>query len=292
MLLILILLPLSLAAVDVPADFTTKVAHHVPLRLHYPSHLARMAGAVEEIVDQALWEIAGELGLEAIDTIHVMLAPDDESYRRLHQGLLPEWSAAFSDRRFQVIGINVPAVLRVPRPLKTVVRHELSHLLLAQRLAGTPCPRWFVEGLAMIHSHEWSFSDQWNLMQAVWRKRMPYLDELAGPFPASPDEAALAYRISFVAVDMLFRDRQQDLVTLTAFTRDLGDFDRAFLSTFGETTDEYSARLYSLLSTKYRPASAFVQSAPYWLGLALLFIVAYVIKRRRGRKKLEEWPED
>ena len=118
---------------------------------------------------------------------------------------------------------------------------------------------------------------------------MPYLDELEGGFPPLSEDAALAYQLSYVAVDMLFRDNRQDLVTLTAFARDLADFDRAFVSTFGETPVEYSARFYDMMNAKYRTAGTFVQASPYWLGLALLFILAYVVKRRRGRRKLEEW---
>lgn len=282
----------SLPAMDVPDDFTSRLAAGGQVRFHYPPRLERMSEAVEEIIGEAAQEMAVELGLEGIDTMDVLLAPDDESYRRFHRGMLPEWSAAFSNSRIRVIGINVPVVLRSSRPLETVVRHELSHLLLAQRLDGAPCPTWFAEGLAMIQSHEWSFSDQWSLMRSVWRKRMPYLDELEGAFPPLADDAALAYQLSYVAVDKLFRDNPQDLVTLTAFTRDLADFDRAFVSTFGETPLEYSARFYDMMNAKYRTAGTFVQASPYWLGLALLFILAYVVKRRRGRRKLEEWADE
>ncbi len=284
-----VLVQSNLHAVDVPEDFTSRLARTSPVRFHYPPRLERMSEAVERIIGEAAQEMAVELGLERIDTMDVLLAPDDESYRRFHRGMLPEWSAAFSNSRHRVIGINVPVVLRASRPLETVVRHELSHLLLAQRLDGAPCPTWFAEGLAMIQSHEWGFSDQWSLMRSVWRKRMPYLDELEGGFPPLSDDAALAYQLSYVAVDMLFRDNRQDLVTLTAFARDLADFDRAFVLTFGETPVEYSARFYDIMNAKYRTAGTFVQASPYWLGFALLFILAYVVKRRRGRRKLEEW---
>jgi hypothetical protein len=250
-----------------------------------------MAGRIGDIASVGCGEIARELGLDTFDTITVLLAPDEATYRSFHGDLLPEWSAAFADMRAQTLGINAAAVLRVPRPLTTVVRHELSHLLLAQRLRGARCPRWFAEGLAMFQSGEWTFADQWGLMAAVGGGDLPYLDELAQSFPAGEEAAALAYRISYVAVEELLRGNKASLATVTAFTRDLGDFREAFISTYGETPEGYGVRLRGALIAKYRAPAAVMRSSPYWLGLSLLLIAAYVIKRVRGRRKLREWAE-
>jgi len=260
-----------------------------PFVIHYPSSHSRMAETVEELLVSSGAEIASEIGLERIDTIDVFLASDEQRYREIHGGSVQEWSAAFSDIGNQVLGIHTGAVLRSPRPLKTVIRHELSHLLLAQRVGGVHCPTWFMEGLAMVQSDEWTFSDHWRLMNSVWKRELPYLEDLEGMFPRLARDASLAYGLSYLAVDELFRERGKDLITLTAFIRDLGSFEEAFILTFGESPGDFSIRFHILISRRYGTVGVVVQTAPYWLILALLFVLVYSIKRFRNRRKLQEW---
>ena len=124
----------------------------------YPPHLGRMAQDVERLLKDSAREIKAELGLETIGTIKVILASDAKTYEVLHRGAIPEWGIAFSSLDPQVLGINVDLVVRNPHPLSTVMRHELSHLLLAQRVKGAAVPTWFMEGLAMRLAGAWSLS--------------------------------------------------------------------------------------------------------------------------------------
>ena len=260
-----------------------------PFVIHYPSGKMRMAQTIEELLTSSAYEIASEIGLGRIDTIDVFLAADERSYREIHGGGVQEWSVAYSDIKNQVLGMRTDAVLQSARPLKVVIRHELSHLLLAQRVGGVRCPTWFVEGLAMVQSDEWTFSDYWRLVNLVWRRELPYLDELEGVFPRLPRDASLAYGLSYLAVKELLRERREDLITLTAFVRDLGSFEAAFFFTFGESPEDFSIRFHILVSRRYGKVGVAMQTAPYWLILTLLFILAYTIRRFRNRRKLREW---
>lgn len=282
-------LPHRVPGVDVPGGYELRRSRDGIFIIHYPARLSRMAGTIEVLLVKSAGDIALEMGHEALDTIDVYIASDERSYRRLHRGMVPEWGSAFSDLAGQVLGINAEAVLRVKRPLKTVVRHELSHLLLAQRVRGVRCPTWFMEGLAMIQSDEWSFNHQWRLVHSVWKKRLPYLDELEGAFPLPAEDASLAYALSYIGVEELFREGHPDLVTFTAAVRELGDFDEAFLSTFGESAEDFSLRLHVLTLRRYRTAGTLLQTAPYWLAVAILFLAAYAVKRFKSRRKLREW---
>jgi hypothetical protein len=257
--------------------------------LFYPQRLEPMAKEIEGNLESSAPVIARELGLDRIRTIRVYIAPDDDSFKYLHEGRIPDWGAAFSDLNSQVLGIHATLVMRSPRPLGIVVRHELSHLLLAQRVEGVHVPTWFMEGLAMRQAGEWDLSESWTFMNLAARRRLPYLPDLDGAFPNPRDEAALAYGMSFVAVDELFRERPDALSTLTSFIRDRGDFESAFATTFGRSTAEFAAALAVTVYQKYRLPGTIVNAAPYWVLFALLFVAVYVIKRVRTRRKVEEW---
>jgi hypothetical protein len=257
--------------------------------IRYPARLDAMAGTVEEFLCESTGTIASMLGLGSIDTITVLIAPGIEGYRRLHGGRLPDWSAAYSDIDAQVLGLNSRAVVGMRRPIRIVIRHELSHLLLAQRVGGVRCPTWFLEGLAMMQSGEWGFGDEWRLASRITRGEIPYLEDLEGPFPVDADDAAFAYGISYIAVQELLRERGGDLITLTAFIRELGDFDEAFATTFGESPAHFDGRLHVILYERYRNVGALIRTAPYWPLAALLFLCAFLVRRHRNRRRLEEW---
>jgi hypothetical protein len=257
--------------------------------IYYPQRLEPMAREIERDIEASAPGMARDLGLDSIRTIRVYIAPDDDSFAYLHRRRLPEWGAAFSDLDSQVLGIHAMLVVRTPRPLGVVVRHELSHLLLSQRVEGVRVPTWFMEGLAMRQSGEWDFSESWTFMSLAARRKMPYLLDLGGAFPGPREDAALAYGMSYVAVDELFRERPDALATLTAFMRDRRDFDGAFATTFGRTPAEFAAAVAVTVYKKYRLPGTIMNAAPYWAVFALLFVVIYVIKQSRARRKVAAW---
>jgi hypothetical protein len=260
--------------------------------IYYSTHGEKMAIEVEKIACSSIGAIAEGIGLEKVTPAAFIIAPDTPAFRRLHGGRLPEWGEAFGDSRRMIIGIDASRVLLSNRPFETVVRHELSHLLLAQRTARAWCPSWFVEGIAMRQSREWTLGDQWRLALTVARDDVPRLEDLQGRFPKSAGKAAIAYRISYAAVEELIGNEERDLVTFTAFLRDTRDFEKAFRLTFGETTSEFSGRFEASMRSRYRRTALVLNISPYGLMLSLLFLLAYFFKRNRSRRKVEEWESE
>ncbi|HMA76522.1 MAG TPA: hypothetical protein VKO43_04385 [Candidatus Krumholzibacteriaceae bacterium] len=279
----------NLSASGVNTTFDSLASRNEPFIVFYPRKYDRMAKRIRMILDNSSERISSELGIGKIDTIRVYIAGNKEDYRALHGETAPEWSEACSDLRNMRLCIDMEAVLREQRPVRTVITHELSHLLFAQRVRGTRCPTWFLEGLAMRQSGEWGFSDHWHFMVSVWKKNLPDLEDLRGRFPKYGEDAAMAYRISYIAVKELFSERPEDLMTLTAFTRDLGDFKRAFILTFGKSPLDFAAEFHATLGDKYRKGYILAVSAPFWAGMVILFLIAYSIKRYRARAKIRRW---
>jgi hypothetical protein len=284
--------PCAAAEEIVPAGYQILESESGPFIIFYPPQFAKMARETQALLDESSGRIARELGLESIAAIRVIIASDMKAFELLHGGAIPEWGIAFADVKSQVLGINVDLVVRNPRDFSTVVRHELSHLLLAQRVGGVPLPTWFMEGLALMQAGEWSLSDEWAFMTTAGRKDLPYLEELRGPFPRSANRAALAYGMSYFAVRKLLDGRPGSLITLTAFIRDTGDFESGFESAFGQTAYDFAGKLYVEIDRRYKTAGTILNAAPYWTGAALAFVAVYLVKRARSRRKLRRWEAD
>lgn len=260
--------------------------------IYYSGHGEKLAIEVEKIACRSIGDIADGIGLEKVTPVAFIIASDTPAFRHLHGGRLPEWGEAFGDSRRMIIGIDASRVLLSNRPIATVVMHELSHLLLAQRTLRARCPSWFVEGIAMRQSREWTLGDQWRLALTVARDDVPRLEDLQGRFPKSAGKAAVAYRISYAAVEELIGSKERDLVTFTAFLRDTRDFEKAFRLTFGETTAEFSGRFEASMRSRYRRTALALNISPYGLMLSVLFMLAYFFKRNRSRRKVEEWESE
>ncbi len=263
-----------------------------PFVVYHDEGREEIASEIGRIVCGSAGEIAALLGLGSAGRVRIVIASSSGSFSALHGGRLPEWGEAFSDPSRMLIGIDASRVLRGERPLAEVVKHELSHIFLAQRTGGASCPFWFAEGLAMRQSGEWTLGMQWRLAVSAWRRDMPDLNELQGPFPRSSERAAMAYLLSYYAVDRLIGQRPERLATLTAFISKTGDFDRAFLLTYGETAGEFSDRVTADLESRYRKPAVLINASPYWLSLSAFFLLVYILKRRRSRKKIESWESE
>ncbi|OQX85039.1 MAG: hypothetical protein B6D63_03155 [Candidatus Latescibacteria bacterium 4484_7] len=285
---IVFLIPFSLYAANW-GRLTDVVRGRFPFVFYYPEGKEKLAGEVKAIIENSSPIVASELGLERSDTISVFISVTERGYLNIRSGRIPEWSAGFSDTRGRILGLNMAAILRGDRPMKEVVRHELSHLFLAQKVDYANVPVWFMEGLAMHQAGQWSLRRRMQFVEGVWKKEVPFLKDLDDGFPADAEKARVAYSLSFMAVERLLNSDRGDLVTLTSFTRDYGDFEKAFALTFGMTTEEYADQFHNYLSDHYGYLGTLLQSIPYFSGIALLMLIVYAVKRYKNYRKLKEW---
>src|SRR5258705_13142880 len=79
-----------------------------------------------------------------------------------------------------------------------VLRHELAHLALHERLGDRP-PPWFDEGYASVAAREWRREDVLAANLALAVRGAPPLDQLEGSFPGGPVTAHAADALSYRA---------------------------------------------------------------------------------------------
>ena len=222
--------------------------------------------------------------------ITIAIAPDQRRFREWAGGA-PEWGAAvaFPDSR-RIVLQGSRAGSDAGDPLN-VLRHEIAHLALHERLGGLP-PRWFDEGYASYAAREWGRDQVLATNVALALRGVPTLDELDQQFERGTTAAQSAYALAYRAVaELALIDRQRGLSLFFEKWRSTGSFERGLRLAYGITSATFeerwrdrTARQYGLLAI----AGNFTLG-----GLAILFVVAplYVMRKRRDRRRLERMRE-
>lgn len=230
--------------------------------------------------------IAARFGLTDPAPVEIVLL-HGQTFRGWARGFLPEWGVGFASWPDGPIVLDVDATFRGQKDLGEILRHEISHVYLGQRVAGTGLPRWFVEGVAQSQSGEWRFLDTMSLIQAASVGKLPELSRIGGSFPSGGRAAHLAYLVSLqAAVDLDARLREQGgVVALVDATAATGRFDRAMEDLLGMTPKEYSREFDSRARVRYGWIAAVANIGTLFTAMTLLFLLgaarAYWRKSRR-----------
>lgn len=201
--------------------------------------------------------------------------------------LHPE-SPAFAVLGARQIHFVLGEARRLGTPLRGVVRHELVHELLDQRVGahGRRVPRWFHEGLAQLLAGDtYLGAREEDLAFAALAGRLRNFVELAGDFPTDVASLREAYAQSYSYVSWLARDHGvRELVDVAAAVDDVTAFEPALAHATGRST--------AWLEERWRDYVLHGSGAPWRLAfdncfsvLLLLFLPILVLALRRHLAK-------
>lgn len=272
-------------------DELTRSLAPLPVTIRYARRYGRVAERVSDICREEIPRIAAELGLRKMAPIEIVVTPDARSYEASLQHEMPSWGIAFAILDQQRILVDVNRATRAYNSLDEVVPHELSHLLLDQRVPDVRFPIWFLEGLAQWQAREWSLVDSWQLMNTVWHGA-PRLSAITWFYPAGEAQAQAAYRMSYAAFTELFNEVGFDkLPAFLTVVRGKRDFDAAFRSFWGFSVEEYDSYLRNDLEKRYHSNLLLFQDEPLFGFVAVLFLIVilrYYFRSRRRYREMEE----
>jgi hypothetical protein len=219
----------------------------------------------------------------------IVVAPDARAFAAATGGGVPEWAG----------GVAIPDLRRIVLPhypgarvrddeQGTVLRHEIAHLVLHDRLPRD-IPRWFDEGYAEVASGGWDVEGAWKLRVAFVTGGLPPLDSLALEWPRRATDAQTAYLLSATAVDyMRRRGGERGMELLFANWRREGNFEAAVRTTFGVTLGQLESEWRADVRTRYGWLAMLTSAALIWLVATALLLAAWIPRRRRNRQRIAQ----
>ncbi|MEO8620327.1 MAG: hypothetical protein ABI625_04615 [bacterium] len=221
-----------------------------------------------------------------VQRVLIAIAPDAARFRMWVGPGAPEWGAAIAfpeSRRIVMQGRNGAA--DAGDPLE-VLRHELAHLALHERLGNKP-PRWFDEGYASVAAREWRRDDVLAANVALALRGTPKLDELEEGFRGGSVAAQSAYALSYRAVtELASLDPERGLSLFFQYWADGSTLDRAVRQAFGRTLDGFEKEFQSRTQRRYGGLALFADLSIAMLVLTVLLLPFLFARRSRDRQRM------
>jgi len=250
------------------------------LRIESPEELVRFARRLEEPDRSGLAAAMRLTGLSVPGPpIRVLLAPEgSEAARRV-----PSWVVAYARGDAGAV-VLIPT--RTPSypdgSLKSVLCHEITHVLIARAAGGRPVPRWFDEGLAMTAARSWDVEDRMRLILELLPGRKIRLKELDALFDEGFGRASRAYTLSGAFVsDLIEREGPDVSAAILGFVARGEPFEQAFYRASGMTLGAAEVAFWKRQNLWNRWVPVLTSSLTLWVGITLLAL--YATKKRRSR---------
>ncbi len=215
------------------------------------------------------------------------LAPEGAPYPRYATGV------AYSDIGLVLLTLLPPQSSSL-HDVGEVFRHELAHLALADAIGESHrVPHWFNEGLAVHLSGESSLLRLKTLSTATLAGRLIPLGRLDQGFPADPTMAELAYAEAADVVRFLLRQEDRErFPALVARVREGEPFASALRDAYGVDLWTLEHEWREDVGKRYSFWPVFFSGSLIWVGVLVLFALAWRRRRRKSKETLERWARE
>lgn len=242
-----------------------------------------LSGVADEVRAIGGGDFSGALLLTGLmgfsSPIRVVLAPVDSPVSRQ----TPAWVSGFAVGDSRTIVLFPDRVSRYPDDsLRTLVHHEVAHVLVAEAARDRPVPRWFNEGVATVAAREWGIEDRARYAAAVVGRGPRTADALDQGFADGGRRVTRSYALSGAFVRWI-RAEYGEFVTariLELLGRDM-PFREAFVRATGDTLERAEHRFFVREALWHTWVPFLTSTGVLWAAITALAIVAI---RRRSTK--------
>lgn len=254
--------------------------------ISYHSEDARAANSLIRIAEESYSEVTNRYGFSLEDKVKIYVLGDRAEVDRYYGDTAPSGIMGFAIPHQSTIYLISPRGTKSLPDTREVFMHELAHIF--NHHISPRFPLWLNEGLAMWISGERRLRDNfWLSLAALTHSFLP-LRDIENSFPAERRKTSLAYAESRNSV--IYIVDVYGIDGLRKFLKELNstqNVDEAIHNSFGFSYEEFDRNFLSFLRERYRWLSILGESFPLWSLLVILFLVAYMVKRHRTRRRLE-----
>ncbi|NLN75694.1 MAG: hypothetical protein GX139_05245 [Armatimonadetes bacterium] len=257
--------------------------------VHYDPKDPYLAESAAQVASDELLRLAKDLGYEPEPQrrIPLMVYRTHHSFIKEggHKDRYVVGTAHTGDERISVDASGAFVTM------KTVISHELTHAVVFRILGRhvDALPLWMHEGLAKYQSEPYPDADDALVAQAAADGTLIALADLKKRFPGKRSDLAYAESSSAVRY-MVHKYGSSAPKRLLAEIAKSGSFDKALFEATGVVEKEFVSQWAGSISKRYRLLRTWrILSALGGSTMAILAIIAFIIRRKRMARAAREW---
>jgi hypothetical protein len=219
--------------------------------------------------------------------IRVVLEPERGSVA----SRTPGWVSGFADAATGTIVLFPHRVSSYPDDnLRTLVHHEVAHVVVGRAARGHPVPRWFDEGIATVAAREWGIEDRARYALAVVGRGPRTVAELDAGFAAGGRRVTRSYALSGAFVRWLRMEYGEHVTggILERLSRGIR-FEEAFVRTTGDPIQLAEHRFFVREALWHTWVPFLTSSGALWAAITVLALVAIRRRRAKSAAMKERW---
>ncbi|NQV16101.1 hypothetical protein HQ531_11635 [bacterium] len=232
-------------------------------------------------IEQGSYEMKYGLKLEKALGVHFYY-DKEELGARMHA--VPYWSAGIAKA-----GSEVHIYGRNRSQWLSILKHELFHALLGQNEVNVPV--WLNEGLAQWQAGQMDWGGFMELGTATARGKLIPLVDLDVILSFNHKRASLAYGQALDATRFLMNRHGESILPYLLRADELS-FRERFLAESGEDLIDFEIEWRENMETRFWFFKISQIPGILWAFSPLIVILAWFLKRRRGKKKIQEWEQE
>lgn len=286
-----ILVPLNIPVTQGNTGTSSNTLDTTHFQIHYQSH-AKSAQEVADIAENFYSQLDRLINGMAIGKIEIWICDTEAQFQSAVHAPIHDWAIGCAFPLSRRIVIQNPRVIIERKfQLSQIIRHEIVHVVFGQRTQKSmkSIPLWFVEGIAMYLSEEWTPNHHNLLLKNIFSNSIIPLSDLASAFPRSEIQAQLAYAESLNAVAWLVELRGIDALWEIIARLESGDeLNTAFEQTVGWNLSTFDSEWRASLPRRYHRAAIFANPYILWGVIATIFVLIFLYRRKLLRQRLAE----
>lgn len=254
---------------------------------------AKQNDQIRLVLDMASLRLTKLLEVQLPDTLTVAVVETQEQFDSLAGGRLPDWGAGAAVPGRNLILLRRPMMNQYPGSFSDLLEHEMAHIALHRRVHGKYVPRFIDEGFASWFAGEWTFTNITAVASAQITRSLLPLKKIDDVNSFKEAKANLAYSQSYLVVLYLFKRFGElgflDLLDAYAGGKQTSD---AFRSALGISFFDFELQYRQFLADNYTIFTILSDTMGFWIALAIVMVIGYLLVRKRKKDALDRWKEE
>ncbi len=269
--------------------FITGIAQAIP-QFDIHTRNPKLKQEIEVLAKKAYEDISLFIEDSLTQPLTIYVAESEEDFKSRLGPDFPDWGIGVAISSQNLIILKSPAKFRYGRPFSEVLEHELAHIFLDKKSGGAILPRWIEEGFAMLQSKEWQIGQDILVVRAVITNSIIPLSQIENLNQFGDSKAQLSYTESYLALSYFLDEYgKESFFKLLGHLASGESLDLAFIKTTGSSYLGFQNEFSSFIKKRYNWLAFLGDTGLLWLGLAILLVFLYLMKRYYNRKTLKRW---